>query len=268
MSASPPLPSHRRLGSAVIGVLVVVVVVLVVLYLTGRLPAISTQSTSTGSSSGGVPPGSLPPASSLSSEPSGWASGSTITPWQLNGHPVLFFEGATWSPYSAASSWVIYKALVSFGGLSGVPLNYSSEDDIPEAVVAGVGVSHGPIAFLVAEDTSGTVGQFPTITNPTEQAYITAYGGSAIPFVVINGQYVHGEASLASPSAVSPFTTQQMESAALTESGSAWMVIASETYLTLAFIVESLGVTPASLATEYHWSPNLTSGVESALSSL
>lgn len=276
MATSPPSPPRRRFRVAVIGVVAVAVAVLVILSLTGHLSPLSSPFASPGSSpggsAGGKSPASLPPASSLSREPSGWASGSNITPWQLNGHPVLFFEGATWCPYCAASSWVIYKVLLSFGGLSGVPLSYSTEDSIPEVVLAGINVSHGPVSFLVAEDTSGTIGQFPPITNSTELAYVTAYAGSSIPFVAVNGEYVHGagvgSGSLINPTDIQSFTTQQMENATLLENGTAWRVISSQTFLVLAFVVVSLGTTVTSLATEYDWSSNLTSGVQSAVASL
>jgi hypothetical protein len=250
---------------------VVAVIVLVVLLLSVHFSWLSNPFTSQGTPGGTTPLG-LPPASSLSHEPSGWVGDRNITPWQVNGHPVLFFEGATWCPYCAASSWVIYKVLASFGGLSGVPLGYSQEEEIPEVVLAGIGVSHGPISFLVAEDTSGITGQFPTITDSTGQAYIAAYAGSAIPFVVVNGQYVHGSGvgsgSLVNPGALSGFTSAVMMASVLTENGTAWSLISSQTYLLLAFVVESLGVSVASLAAEYGWSANLTSGVESAVISL
>lgn len=210
---------------------------------------------------------SLPPTSTLTPEPGGWLAGLNIPPWQVNGHPVLFFEGATWCPYCAASSWVIYKALSSLGGVSNASFAYSTEDSIPEVVLAGLVAEGESVASMVSEDTSGVVGTFPTISDPTAQAYVTAYSGGGIPFVVVNGQFIH-PATLVDPSSLSAYSTTTVEQSVLSESGAPWNATATAVYDILAFVVASLHVTVTSLATEYGWSSTLTSGVQAAFTSL
>ncbi|HYA55137.1 MAG TPA: DUF929 family protein [Thermoplasmata archaeon] len=200
----------------------------------------------------------LPPAAAATAQGDlGWVSFGT-SPWHENGLPTLYFYGATWCPYCSASSWAIWKALSGFGTVSNTPFMYSAEDSIPEVVLANAQVTSSYISFVVSEDTSGVQGNFPTTSNCVESAFVSAYSGSAIPFVVINGQYVHGSGtgagSLINPSDVQTYTTAQMEVNVSTETGNPWTIVQGQTWWMMAFLAKACGATPSNLPSQPYYS--------------
>ncbi len=221
----------------------------------------------------------LPPQSLLSSEPGGdgWTK-APVSPWQEGGAPVVFFYGATWCPYCSASSWAVWKALTEFGTVTGAVTSYSSSSDVypstPEMVLGGISLSSSTISWQVTEDQSGVDGTFPTTTNCYQNAYVTAYSGSSIPFLVINGQYVHGGSSIINPEQLSGWAAGKNGGASSvqyqisTENGSAWSVIQDQAWWIMAFLTKSAGATPSSLASQYHWSSSTLAGVQSRFSQI
>jgi hypothetical protein len=157
---------------------------------------------------------------------------------------------------------------------------YSAEDSIPEVVLANAQVSSSAITFVVNEDTSGVTGTFPGTTSCFEQAYVSAYSGGAIPFLVINGQYVHGGPSTPSPvnpSDISSFTTAQMMQQVGSANGAAWTVVQGPTWWMMAFMAKSAGATSGNLAQQPYysgwgntavWGSNTQSSVASDLSQI
>ncbi|MEM0128920.1 MAG: DUF929 family protein [Thermoplasmata archaeon] len=226
----------------------------------------------------------LPSASSLAAQPGpGWAATpSFVSPWHQDGKPVLYFYGATWCPYCSASSWALYKALTEFQpnfnpndgsyGIPGLAAGFSSASDVypqtPEMILANAAVTSPTISFLVSEDTSGIEGNFPGTANCVQQAYVSAYSGSAIPFVVVNGQYVHGGSSLIDPGLLSSYagsTTgwSQVQQGVLTESGTPWSVVGPQAAWVTAYLVKASGESVAQLAQTYHGPDQWTSGMQS-----
>ncbi len=217
----------------------------------------------------------LPSASTAKGEPGpGWTSVS-VSPWQDSGKVVVYFYGATWCPYCSASSWAVWKALTEFGSVSGAALSYSSPSDVypstPEVDLSGISLGSSNVAFQVSEDTSGVDGNFPGTSNCFQQAYVSAYSASSIPFLVVNGQYVHGGSSLIQPSGLSNWagtgaaTVQQSVSS---ESGQPWSVVQGQAWWTMAFIAKSTGIPVAQLASTYHWSSATQSAVASDVAAL
>jgi hypothetical protein len=135
---------------------------------------------------------------------------------------------------------------------------YSAEDSIPEVVLANAQVTSSYISFVVSEDTSGVQGTFPGTTGCIEAAYVTAYSGGAIPFVVINGQYVHGSGvgsgSLIDPGSVQGYTTAQMETNVSAETGQPWSIVQGQTWWVMAFLAKSCGATPSNLPSQPYYS--------------
>ena len=225
----------------------------------------------------------LPPASTLSGTSApGWDTGPLPT-WQSNGAPVVFFYGATWCPYCSASSWAIYKALTDYGMVSSssISLDHSSLSDVyagtPEVVLASASLSpkntHGPaVDFQAAEDTSGVDGTYPGTGSCFQQAYVTAYA-SGIPFVVLNGQYVH-IGSLVDPLSLSPWNwanssdtlsgAATVKASVLNETGSPWSSVEGPAWWIMALLAKILGystVTVSTLGSEYSWSPSTVQNV-------
>src|SRR5208283_5231722 len=120
----------------------------------------------------------------------------------------FYYYGATRRPYYSNKSWAIWNSQTGFGRvpISNITSTNYAEDGIPEVVLANAQVSSSYVSFVVSEDTSQVTGTFPSTSNCIEQAYVSAYSGSSIPFVVINGQYVHGGATLIQPNDVSSYT--------------------------------------------------------------
>lgn len=210
----------------------------------------------------------LPPASALTNTPGpGWQKAS-VSPWQDGGKPVLYFYGASWCPFCSAGSWAIYKALAGFGTVTGAnaALGFSSLTDTapgtPEIVIANLGYSSSTISLVVTEDTSGVQDTFPGTNNCFEQAYVSSYSGGAIPFVVINGQYIHATSPIIQPSDLSAYSysatggngAATVLGQVQTENGSAWSVVEQQAWWMMAFLVKGTGESVSTLATQYSWS--------------
>lgn len=214
------------------------------------------------------------------SEPDGWLTVSA-SPWQEGGTPVVYFFGATWCPYCSASSWAVWKALTEFGSVSGAVTSYSSASDVfastPEMVLAGVSVSSANMAFQVTEDTSGVDGTFPSTSNCIQQAYYSAYSGSSIPFLVINGQFVHGGSTIINPSDLSTWAggnnggASTVQSSVSGENGAPWTAVQTQAWWIMAYIAKGDGATPSNLASQSYyssWSASTRSSVASDLAQI
>ena len=240
----------------------------------------------------------LPPSSALASEPGpGWASAS-VSPWHAGGKPVFYFYGATWCPFCSASSWAMWKALTEFqsgfdGTVNGVPgtsFMYSSDDPAgpytPEVVLGPAQVTSPAVAFQASEyfwtTTSGVEGTFPTASNCVQQAYVSAYS-NGIPFVVLNGQYVH-TGTLIEPTQMSTWSNganggvTTVANDVLTETSSAWSIVSVQAGWITAFLLKANGYSSvaAFLAanpglnnpSKYQWTSGMSSLVNTDLAEI
>ena len=228
----------------------------------------------------------LPAQSTLTPQGNGWSSGS-MAAWQESGMPVFYFYGASWCPYCSASSWALWKALTEFqsgfngltSGIPGTQQYYSNPGDVypstPEMILSGATVTSSFVSFQVNEyywtlDNGATAGTFPGTSNCIQQAYVSAYSGGSIPFVVINGQYVHGGSSLINPSDLSTWASTGAQTVAtdvLTETGQPWSIIEQQAAQICAFILKSDGYGSVSAFTtanpgmvrpnEYQWTTTM-----------
>ncbi len=228
----------------------------------------------------------LPSSAALTSQPAtGWSSTpSYVAAWQQNGMPVVFFYGSSWCPYCSASSWAIYKALSEFQsgfnpkdgsyGLPGAYLSYSSPTDVyaqtPEVVLANVHLTSTVATFVASEDTSGVDGSFPGTANCYQQAYVTAYSGSSIPFLTINGQFVHGGSTIIDPTTLSTYAAgagggnSAAQQSVLTQNGVAWNAVQYQAAWIAAFIVKASGQSLTSITAtynaQYQWDTGISGG--------
>jgi hypothetical protein len=224
----------------------------------------------------------LPPYSTLASTSGpGWVH-APVNSWQDGGKPVLYFYGASWCPYCSASSWTLYKALSEFGTVTGVnaALGFSSRSDVypgtPEVVIANLGFSSSTISIVVNEDLSGVDGNFPAASGCIEQAYVSAYSGGSIPFVVLNGQYVHAQATIINPADLQSYSigtygvygANEVLNQTTSESGAAWNVISGQAWWVMAFLTKASGDSVSSLAAQYHWSSATQSAVSNDLNQI
>lgn len=229
----------------------------------------------------------LPPASSLTPvSSSGWFQASA-PPWQEHGAPVLFSLGATWCPYCSASSWAEWKALSFFGRPSGTTLEYSSGTDhpaqVPEIVLAhltlGPKNGHAPgVSAQILEDTSNVVGNLPGTASCVQQAYVSSFS-NGIPFVVVNGQYVH-RSTLVDPTCLGPWANGQNGGAAAVQAsvaselpsttggGDPWTCVSAQAYWTAAMIAAGTGMSTTTLRNSYGWSATDTAGIQADLNQM
>jgi hypothetical protein len=203
----------------------------------------------------------------------GWAHYGNSA-WHDSGKTVVFFYGATWCPYCSAGSWTIWKALQQYGVVTPNPplTGYSSLSDVyagtPEVYLASTGVTSNNISFQVSEDTSGVDGTFPGTSNCYQAAYVSSYSGSAIPFLVVNGQWIHAGTPIINPSYLTPWNSANSSnsggastvySQVQAQNGSAWNILSTQTHWTMAFIAVSCGATNSAgvtwLGTNYKWTP-------------
>ena len=241
----------------------------------------------------------LPPQSSLTTQSaSGTGSGdASIAPWlsgnmrawQDGGRPVVYFYGASWCPFCSAGSWAIYKALIEFGNATGAgsSLYYSNPGDVypstPEILLGYVAPNYTSswISLQVSEYIGSPSGDpFPGTSNCYQSAYFGAYGGGSIPFLAVNGQYIHGGSQLVYPEDLATWAagtsggascvlgSVQTEGPAVScgSSGNPWSVLSFQSYWIMAFIAKSIqsssGVSVGQLANDLKWSSATKSGVE------
>ncbi len=209
----------------------------------------------------------LPPASAVGSiSDSGWHGPNGLPSWTEGGQPVFYFFGATWCPFCSASSWAIWKALSMFGAapttLTRSEMGYSSSVDVdaqtPEVIIADLSSGgNSKVAVQVSEDTSGVDGTPPSTSSCVQLAYVTAYSGGSIPFVVIDGKYVHGQVSIIDPTLLKSYEgtgDSAVYNSVRNESGAPWTTaISNQTWWMASFLAKSVGVAPATLKSEYGW---------------
>ncbi|HXQ93738.1 MAG TPA: DUF929 family protein [Thermoplasmata archaeon] len=200
----------------------------------------------------------LPPISG--SEPQGWEKANTAA-WTSGGTPVFFFLGSEACPYCSASSWAMWKALAAFGPVTGITLFHSNPNDnppsVPEVVLASASVQSQYVSFSVLEGTDDSTITIPPASSCVQQAYTSAYDtGGSIPFVVINGQYVH-VGTLVDPTALTSYSPQQVQGQVLNASGPAWDAISPATYMMEAYLVKANGGQPANIADNTNVAPLL-----------
>ncbi|HXW66961.1 MAG TPA: DUF929 family protein [Thermoplasmata archaeon] len=200
-----------------------------------------------------------------------WAYGS-MSAWQDSGKPVVYFFGAEWCPYCSAGSWAIYKALSEFGNVSGAgnALAYSDPSDVypstPEIVLANIGYTSSWVSFQVSEYVGSYSGHpFPGTSTCFQSAYVSAYSGGTIPFLVVNGQYVHAQSQLIYPQNLQDWAgtgASTVLSDVQGESGGPWTAVQFQAWWIMAFMAKSTGAPVSQLAASLHWSSATTSGVE------
>jgi hypothetical protein len=223
----------------------------------------------------------LLPSTALSADGGpGWTHGGNAA-WQDSGKPIVYFYGATWCPYCSAGSWTIYKALSQFGTVTGTSTSFSSLSDVyagtPEIILGAAQLSSSNVSFQVNEDMSGVEGTFPGTSNCYQAAYVSAYSGSAIPFLVVNGQWIHAGTPIIDPQGLSSYAysaTTPSGTGATTvlgqvqaESGTAWTAVSTQAYWIMAYIAASLGATGTNnvvpyLAAHYSWTGPTTTAVK------
>ncbi|HYK92911.1 MAG TPA: DUF929 family protein [Thermoplasmata archaeon] len=194
--------------------------------------------------------------SAFSAEPQNWNKANNAV-WQDNGAPVLFFYGAYACPYCSASSWAVYYALHKLGTVSSLQYGHSSSSDIysntPEILLDQLSVQSQYVSLQVSEnhDPVQTVGVPPG--SCIQQAYVSAYDTSGIPFIVLNGQYFHTTSIVPPQNGTSGFslnsyTAPQIMGELNNQSGPAWDDISPGAYWLLAFMIKVNNGSPANVA--------------------
>lgn len=195
--------------------------------------------------------------SSATSVGEGWAKYTSDPVWKVNGAPVFFFYGSIACPYCSASSWAMTLALEQFGTLTGQVYGSSNPGDVypntPEVELDNAALRSNYVDLNAYEGNDDSQITTPALPGCQFSAYVTTYSGGSIPFVVIDGQYVHATNSLVDPQqlqvnnvAISPSDVQgQIDN----ESGTAWNAIAPAAFAMMAIILVANGE-PAALTAQ------------------
>ncbi len=214
---------------------------------------------------------SLPAAPSLTELPGGWQKVG-VPAWKVAGQTVLYFFGASWCPYCSATSWAIWKALSEFGTVAGNYTSYSfgsPEPDpyTPEMVLASATLSSSTVDFEVSEYDGTVDGATVAPSGCFQEAYVSAYSGGNIPFVVVNGQYLH-VGTLVPPASLSAWNRSNdangaayVASSVRSETGAPWGVVEDPTWWIMAYLAKGSGVPVPVLASEYGWTATTESHV-------
>jgi hypothetical protein len=193
-------------------------------------------------------------------EPGSWTKYSSNPTWTDNGAPVFFFYGSIACPYCSASSWAMTLALEQFGTLTGQFYLHSSSTDVdpntPEVDLAAATLTSRYVGLHVAEGTDDASITTPALPSCQYQAYVSTYSGGSIPFVVIDGKYVHSGSSLVDPAQLVDSSGNAMTAAAVqdqlnNESGNAWQAIYPAAYAMMAILYVLSGDQPSSLLTNF-----------------
>ena len=192
--------------------------------------------------------------SAYSAEPQGWNKASNSA-WADNGAPGLFFYGAYACPYCSASSWAVYYALQKLATVSGIQYGQSAPNDVaastPEIYIDTLAVQSQYVSLQSSEnhDQFATVGITPG--SCVQQAYVSAYDTTGIPFIVLNGQYFHA-GTIVPPQngsfSLNSLTAGEIMGQVLNESGPAWDAVNPGAFWLLAFLVKLNNGAPANVA--------------------
>ena len=117
-----------------------------------------------------------------------------------------------------------------------------------------------------------------------QQAYVSAYSGGSIPFVVLNGQYVHAGSSLIDPSDLSSYEDgasggyTAVATSVLQETGTPWSIIQGQAGWICAFILKADGYSSVSAfiaanpslshPNNYQWTTSMQNLVQGDLSQI
>jgi hypothetical protein len=192
--------------------------------------------------------------------PASWAKYDANANWTQNGVPVFFFYGSIACPYCSASSWAMTLALEQFGTLSGQIYYHSNPNDVypdtPEVDLAGASYVSKYVSLDVYEGTDDNQISTPALPSCQYQDFVNTYSGGSIPFVVIDGKYVHGGSSLVNPEDLeqnggTAMTPSQVQGQIDNESGPAWDAIYPAAYAMMAILYVVSGNQPAALLTDY-----------------
>ncbi|HYA11178.1 MAG TPA: hypothetical protein VEH10_05880, partial [Thermoplasmata archaeon] len=122
----------------------------------------------------------------------------------------------------------------------------------------------------------GVDGTYPPTASCYEQAYVSAYA-AGIPFVVLNGQYVH-VGTLVNPASLATWNSANgsggpatVRGAVLNETGAPWSAVQSAAWWIMAYLAKDLGyssTTVGVLVTDYGWTTADKTNVVSDLQSL
>ena len=191
-------------------------------------------------------------SSSLGPEPGQWEKANNPA-WQVNGAPVFFFYGSVACPFCSASSWAIQFALNKFGTVSGTYYDHSSLTDTfpgtPEVVLANAKLVSPYVGLDILETTDNAHITYPGFASCTQQAYVSAYDATGIPFVVVNGQYIHA-GTLVDPGQLAGLNATTVENQISSQQGAAWNAVQSQGYFLIAYLVKANGGLPRNLATD------------------
>lgn len=191
-------------------------------------------------------------SSNLGPEPAQWEKAANPS-WQSNGAPVFFFYGSIACPFCSASSWAVEFALSKLGTLTGTYYDHSSLTDTypgtPEVVLASATLQSQWVSLNILETTDNTHITYPAFPSCTEQAYVSAYDSTGIPFVVVNGQYIHA-GTLVDPSQLAGLNATTIQGQIAQHQGVAWNAVQSQGYFLLAYLVKANGGQPTSIATD------------------
>lgn len=213
-----------------------------------------------------------------------WLSDTGIRAWESGSLPVVYFYGASWCPYCSAGSWAIYKALTEFGNVTGAgaSLYYSDPGDVyastPEIVIAWVAANYTSswVSVQVSQYVGSPSGHtFPGTSNCYQSAYVGAYSGGSIPFLVVNGQYVHAQSQLIYPQDLATWATSgagAVLSSVQAANGGPWSAVSFQAFWVMAFITRSVesntGVGFTQLASDLGWNTTIRTGIQTDLNAI
>jgi hypothetical protein len=190
------------------------------------------------------------------SEPNGWLKAPN-SPWQDNGAPVMFFYGAYACPFCAATGWSVYYAATRLGTVTNVQETSSSPSDTfastPTVKIDALSVQSQYVSIQSSENHDSLVTSGITPPGCTMQAYVSAYDTGGIPFIALNGQYVHTGTTVNQPGAngftLNQYTFAQIMGDLNNQSGPAWDLISPGAYWLCAFLVKANDGNPQNVAT-------------------
>jgi hypothetical protein len=189
--------------------------------------------------------------SGTTSQPGGWEKANNAL-WAVSNAPVFFFYGSVACPYCASSSWSVDQMLGEFGPVTGVQYTTSSPTDVypntPEIILSGLSLQSQYVALNVVESLDNSQITLPATPSCVEQAYVSTYDSSGIPFIVLGGIYIHSGGLVPNPGVMQGLSATQVQQQVSSQSGAVYDQTSPQAFWMMAYMVKLNNGQPASVA--------------------
>jgi thiol-disulfide isomerase/thioredoxin len=168
-----------------------------------------------------------------------------------DGKPEIFYVGAEYCPYCAATRWPLAVALSRFGTFTGLQTTYSSDSDVdphtPTLSFYKSSYTSQYVDFVSKEYEDGAEKPLETLTDDQNSLWMNTSGGS-VPFIDFAGTWMQKGTSY-DPATLKGMTPEQVAASISDSSSKSGKAIQAGADVFTAIICESTGGQPSNVCT-------------------